>query len=176
MTYIDETAPVLSNYPESLVLMCGEALPEIPAVSATDNCSSDVEVSYTETGVASDPCAPVERTWCASDCSGNETCHTQLIFFEQPQAAPALNEPEMNTWQVALDRLAVQFTANDRGRWGVDAFDMNGRRVANLFVGDLNAGEARRIEVDAQALVSGIYIIQFTNGASTVTRRLSIVR
>ncbi len=176
VTYIDETAPVLSNYPESLVLVCGEALPEIPLVSATDNCSSDVEVSYTETGVASDPCAPVERTWCASDCSGNETCHTQLIFFEQPQAAPTLNEPEMNTWQVALDRLAVQFTANDGGRWGVDAFDMNGRRVANLFVGDLNAGEARRIEVDAQALVSGIYIIQFTNGVSMVSRRLSIVR
>jgi hypothetical protein len=87
-----------------------------------------------------------------------------------------LEQPEMRTWQASLDRLNVQFTAHESGRWGIDAFDMNGRRVSNLFVGDLKAGESRRIDIDASEFVSGIYFIQFSNGESTVTQRLPIVR
>jgi hypothetical protein len=176
ITYVDQTAPVLSQYPENIVLVCGDALPEVPEVTAVDNCSGDVEVIFTELGEAGSLCPIYERIWCAIDCSGNETCHTQVIFFEQPQSAPMLEQPEMKTWQASLDRLNVQFTAHEAGRWGVDAFDMNGRRVSNLFVGDLNAGESRRIDVDASEFVSGIYFIQFSNGESTVTQRLPIVR
>ena len=87
-----------------------------------------------------------------------------------------LNQPEMSTWQSSLDRLNVQLTAHETGRWGVDAFDMNGRRVGNLFVGELNAGESRTIDADLNQFVSGIYIIQFSNGESVVTQRLPIVR
>jgi len=176
ITYVDQTAPVLSQYPENIVLVCGDALPEVPEVTAVDNCSGDVEVIYTELGEAGSLCPIYERIWCAIDCSGNETCHTQVIFFEQPQSAPMLEQPQMKTWQASLDRLNVQFTAHEAGRWGVDAFDMNGRRVSNLFVGDLNAGESRRIDIDASEFVSGIYFIQFSNGESTVTQRLPIVR
>jgi hypothetical protein len=176
VTYIDETAPELSEYPEQVLLVCGNAIPEAPSITAIDNCSGDVEVAFTETASGSDPCAPIERTWCAVDCSGNETCHTQLIFFEQPAQAPMLNAPEMRTWQSALDRMSLLFTANESGRWGIDAFDVNGRHITNLFVGNLVAGEARRIEMNIDPFVSGIYFIRFTNGESTVTRRQPIVR
>ena len=176
ITYVDQTAPVLSSYPEDIVLVCGDALPEVPEVTAVDNCSGDVVVTYSELGEAGTLCPIYERIWCAIDCSGNETCHTQVIFFEQPQTAPMLEQPEMRTWQASLDRLNVQFTAHESGRWGIDAFDMNGRRVSNLFVGDLKAGESRRIDIDASEFVSGIYFIQFSNGESTVTQRLPIVR
>jgi large repetitive protein len=176
VTYVDQTAPVLSEYPEQLVVVCGNAIPDAPSITAVDNCTGDVQVAFTETASGSDPCAPIERTWCAVDCSGNETCHTQLIFFEQPAQAPMLNAPEMRTWQSALDRMAILFTANESGRWGIDAFDVNGRHITNLFVGDLVAGEARRIEMNIDSFVSGIYFIRFTNGESTVTRRQPIVR
>jgi hypothetical protein len=176
ITYIDETAPVLSSYPEDIVLVCGDALPEAPVITAEDNCSGAVDVIFTELGEAGTFCPIYERVWCAIDCSGNETCHTQIIFFEQPQAAPMVEQPEMRTWQASLDRLNVQFTAHESGRWGVDAFDMNGRRVSNLFVGELKAGESRRIDVEASEFVSGIYFIQFSNGETTVTQRLPIVR
>jgi hypothetical protein len=43
-------------------------------------------------------------------------------------------------------------------------------------VGELSAGESRRIDVDINQFVSGIYIIQFSNGESVVTQRLPIVR
>ena len=176
ITYVDETAPVLSSYPENIVLVCGDALPEAPEVTAVDNCSGDVDVIFTELGEAGTFCPIYERIWCAVDCNGNETCHTQIIFFEEPQGAPMLEQPEMQTWQSSLDRLNVQFTAHESGRWGIDAFDMNGRRVSNLFTGDLAAGEPRRIDVDANDFVSGIYFIQFSNGETTVTQRLPIVR
>jgi len=176
VTYIDQTPPVLSEYPEAIFLVCGQPLPEPPAITAEDNCAGIVDVVFTQLGETGEPCLPFERNWCAIDCSGNETCHTQLIFFEQPAATPMLNQPEMNTWQSSLDRLNVQFTAHETGRWGVDAFDLNGRRVSNLFAGDLSAGESRRIDVDLNQFVSGIYIIQFSNGESVVTQRLPIVR
>jgi hypothetical protein len=176
LTFIDQTPPVLSEYPEPIFLICGQPLPEPPVITAEDNCSGIVEVVYTELGEAGEPCLPFERNWCAIDCSGNETCHTQLIFFEQPAATPMLNQPEMSTWQSSQDRLNVQLTAHETGRWGVDAFDMNGRRVGNLFVGELNAGESRTIDADLNQFVSGIYIIQFSNGESVVTQRLPIVR
>jgi hypothetical protein len=176
ITYIDQTPPLLSSYPEDIVLVCGDALPEAPEVTAVDNCSGDVQVTFTELSEAGTFCPIYERIWCAIDCSGNETCHTQIIFFEEPQGAPMMEQPEMRTWQASLDRLNVQFTAHESGRWGVDAFDMNGRRVSNLFVGELKAGESRRIDVDASEFVSGIYFIQFSNGESTITQRLPIVR
>jgi hypothetical protein len=176
ITYIDQTAPVLSEYPESLYLTCGDPLPAVPEVTAEDNCSGPVEVTYAELGEAGTFCPIYERVWCAIDCSGNETCHTQVIYFEQPLVGGVPQQAQMNTWQSSTDRLSVQFTANEAGRWGIDAFDVNGRRMSNLFVGDLTAGETRRIDVNATEFVSGIYIIQFSNGSSTVTQRLPIVR
>jgi hypothetical protein len=176
ITYIDQTDPVLSEYPEPIYLTCGDPLPAAPSVTAEDNCSGAVEVTFTELGEAGTLCPIYERIWCAIDCSGNETCHTQVIYFDEPFAGLTPAQPQMSIWQSSSDRLNVQFTANESGRWGVDAFDLNGRRMSNLFVGDLTSGETRRMDVDAHEFVSGIYIIQFSNGTSTVTKRLPIVR
>jgi hypothetical protein len=176
ITYLDQTGPVLSEYPEPIYLTCGDPLPAAPAITAEDNCSGAVEVTFTELGEAGTLCPIYERIWCAIDCSGNETCHTQVIYFDEPFAGLTPEQPQMSIWQSSSDRLNVQFTANESGRWGVDAFDLNGRRMSNLFVGDLTSGETRRMDVDAHEFVSGIYIIQFSNGTSTVTKRLPIVR
>ncbi len=176
ITFLDQTAPVLSDYPESLVLDCGTIAPEAPVITATDNCAADIEVGFSETYNANDGCGSIERTWCAEDCSGNFTCHTQIITFQQPTQSVMISHAELRTWQEATNRIAIQLTANESGRWGVDAFDMNGRRVSSLFVGDLKAGEDRRLVVDADVFMSGVYVIQFSNGSNTVTSRLSIVR
>ncbi|MEZ4799967.1 MAG: T9SS type A sorting domain-containing protein [Flavobacteriales bacterium] len=44
----DETAPVLSETPENMVLACDEMLPEAPVVTAMDNCNGEVAVEFTE--------------------------------------------------------------------------------------------------------------------------------
>jgi hypothetical protein len=139
VTYIDETLPIFSQYPDDLILICGTTLPEAPVLTAVDDCSGEVEVTFTEIVNSTDPCAPVERSWCAIDCSGNEACFTQLIIFEQPQAAVIQNQPEVRAWQNAGDEMLVSFTANVAGRWGLDLYDLNGRKVVNVFAGEMKA-------------------------------------
>ncbi|MFM7727355.1 MAG: T9SS type A sorting domain-containing protein, partial [Flavobacteriales bacterium] len=176
ITFLDQTAPELSEYPESIVLDCGAAAPETPAITAVDNCGGDIEVQYSENIQVDGGCGTIERTWCAEDCTGNFTCHTQLISFQQASQMPQLSNAELRTWQEAMNRVAVQYTANESGRWGVDVYDLNGRLVTNLFAGEMNAGEMRSMVVDTDQFSSGMYIIQFGNGENKVTTRLPIVR
>ena len=176
VTFQDQTAPVLSEYPESIVLDCGAAVPDAPSVSATDNCSGDVEVLFSENLDIEGGCGTIQRTWCAEDCTGNLTCHTQTISFQQTSQMPPISTAELRTWQEAVNRIAIQYTANQSGRWGVDVYDLNGRLVTNLFAGEMNGGEMRSMVIDADQFMSGVYIIQFGNGENKVTNRLPIVR
>jgi hypothetical protein len=176
VTYIDETLPIFSEYPDDLILICGTDLPEAPFITAIDDCSGEVAVTFTEIVTSSDPCAMVERSWCAIDCSGNEACFTQLIIFEQPQASLIQDQPEVRAWQNAADEMLVSFTANTAGRWGLDLYDLNGRKVINVFAGEMKAGETRTIAMDIEQLIRGVYIMGFSNGEQKATQRLPIIR
>jgi hypothetical protein len=176
VTYIDETLPIFSQYPDDLILICGTTLPEAPVLTAVDDCSGEVEVTFTEIVNSSDPCATVERSWCAIDCSGNEACFTQLVIFEQPQAAVIQDQPEVRAWQNAADEMLVSFTANTAGRWGLDLYDLNGRKVVNVFAGELKAGETRTIPMDIEHLIRGVYVMGFSNGDQNATQKLPIIR
>jgi len=61
ITIDDVTAPELSEYPSDVVIDCGTELPEAPVVTATDNCTELVEVSYTSTCLSGD-CPEVGAT------------------------------------------------------------------------------------------------------------------
>jgi hypothetical protein len=176
VTYIDETLPVFSEYPDDLILICGTSLPPAPVITAVDDCSGEVEVTFTEFVSPTDPCATVQRSWCAIDCSGNEACFTQLIIFEQPQTAATQNQPEVRAWQSNSDEMLVSFTANAAGRWGLDLYDLNGRKVVNVFAGEMKAGETRTMPMDIEHLIRGVYIMGFSNGEQKATQRLPIVR
>jgi hypothetical protein len=176
VTYIDETLPIFSQYPDDLILICGTTLPEAPVLTAIDDCSGEVEVTFTEIVNTTDPCALVERSWCAMDCSGNEACFTQLIIFEQPQTAVMQDQPEVRAWQNAADEMLVSFTANAAGRWGLDLYDLNGRKVVNVFAGEMKAGETRTIPMDIEQLIRGVYIMGFSNGEQKATQKLPIIR
>jgi hypothetical protein len=176
VTYIDETLPVLSDYPNDLILTCGSVVPEPASITAYDDCTGDVPVVFTQNSDPSNPCSTIERTWCATDCSGNETCFTQLIFFEQAPGAAMIEQPMLRAYQQSLDHAMVTFTANSAGRWGVDIYDLNGRKVTNVFVGEMKTGESRTIQYDLSAMISGVYIFQFSNGDDKAIQRLPIIR
>jgi hypothetical protein len=55
ITVLDETAPVLSSTPASLVIACDQAIPAAEVVTAMDNCNGEVEVMYTETYIGEQP-------------------------------------------------------------------------------------------------------------------------
>jgi len=48
ITVVDETAPVFSETPASLVLACADEVPAIPVIVAIDACEGEVDVTFTE--------------------------------------------------------------------------------------------------------------------------------
>jgi NADPH-dependent 7-cyano-7-deazaguanine reductase QueF-like protein len=97
-TKIDNTAPVLSSYPEGMHLSCTSVIFPL-TITASDNCDGTVNVILNETNTkGGDPTQSsyfnytVTRTWSASDACGNTVAHTQIITIED-KTPPQLNCP-----------------------------------------------------------------------------------
>ncbi len=77
ITITDHTAPSLSSEPEDVIVSC-DAIPEIPTITATDNCSGSAEVTFSSISTqGTDPALctyysyEIKRTWNATDVCGN---------------------------------------------------------------------------------------------------------
>lgn len=84
VTVVDQEAPVLMGVPADITVMC----PDIPGpatVTATDNCTPNVFVTFEEE-IIGGPCpAPSQiiRTWTADDGCGNVVSAQQIINVEE---------------------------------------------------------------------------------------------
>ncbi|AVR46132.1 hypothetical protein C7S20_13175 [Christiangramia fulva] len=91
---VDTQAPAFNEaIPANMTMEC-ENLPEPPTITATDNCDSNAEVTYSETSTKeneTDKEYVVTRTWTATDCAGNETTASQEITIANT-GAPSFNE------------------------------------------------------------------------------------
>ncbi|MFK7934052.1 MAG: PKD domain-containing protein, partial [Saprospiraceae bacterium] len=93
----DNTAPILQNVPTNVSAECTD-LPAIPNVTATDNCTVNVNVLFSEDIPNDADCASgyvITRTWTAIDDCGNQTVATQEIKVQDNTA------PEF--WDVPTD-------------------------------------------------------------------------
>jgi len=83
LNFSDDEAPILMNVPLDVTINCGEAIPNPPTVTVSDNCENDlVPVLMSESGP--DYCDDgilLTRTWSATDACGNSTSEVQLIFL-----------------------------------------------------------------------------------------------
>ena len=78
MNVIDTTDPVLVGVPADATLEC-DAIPTAPTVvTATDNCTNSLTVSYTETIGTGCPYV-ITRSWDVTDRSGERTTGKQRI-------------------------------------------------------------------------------------------------
>lgn len=85
VTFVDETAPVLQNVPANTYLSCDQLTdPEI--VWATDNCDTEVELSFDETVSTADCGILVVRIWTATDACGNTSSAEQMIELTDESA------------------------------------------------------------------------------------------
>ncbi|MCF6279221.1 MAG: gliding motility-associated C-terminal domain-containing protein, partial [Flavobacteriaceae bacterium] len=81
ITVEDTTAPVLSDLPDTeITVVCG-TIPDVPTITATDNCDDDVQLDYqeTETTPDSDGNYVITRTWTYTDACGNESIFVQTV-------------------------------------------------------------------------------------------------
>ena len=115
VTVEDNKAPELAGVPADASASCGEALPPIEsvAVTATDNCDQQVEVTFEETREAdAGACAGGEvivRTWTATDACGNTTEGVQRISLTDDAAPVITGVPNDET--VSCDNICLLYTS-----------------------------------------------------------------
>ena len=90
----DAAAPLLLGVPSDISIECGQPFPAVPTVTALDDCSSNVEVSFAESAAPNNTdCTtsyPIVRTWTATDECGNVSTETQNITVGGDNSIPTL--------------------------------------------------------------------------------------
>jgi len=112
----DTTDPILGEIPADITLGCNDNLPNAGAVSATDNCDSNVEVSIEDVETVDPNCAlgrTIVRTYTATDNCGNIATAVQTITITDETAPVLANLPVDAT--VECDEIpdAANVTATD---------------------------------------------------------------
>jgi hypothetical protein len=93
ITLQDNTAPSFTNLPADVSISCDDVIPDVPTVTATDNCDDSPDITFVQTTLPG-ACAEsytIVRTWTATDACGNETEASQSIDVED-NVAPVLSE------------------------------------------------------------------------------------
>jgi hypothetical protein len=85
ITVSDNVAPVLIGVPQNVTLSCG-LVPSAPIVTATDNCTALVTVSFNESQSGAGCNLHIVRTWTAIDDCGNASSASQVIFISDAVA------------------------------------------------------------------------------------------
>ena len=83
ITVQDTTDPVLIGVPADVTAEC-DAIPAPAQPTASDNCDTDVSISFTE-NITAGSCTDnytITRTWTATDNCGNETSQTQTLTIQ----------------------------------------------------------------------------------------------
>jgi len=98
ITIKDSTAPVFSRYPASDTVECDcDTFPQVAKVVAIDNCDGRTEIGFTEDKVAGvcEDTYTITRRWSASDTSGNDEEHVQVIMV-QDTTAPQFHQANLD--------------------------------------------------------------------------------
>lgn len=79
ITLTDTQDPVLVGVPNDMVISCNQ-IPEVPTVTATDDCADDLEVTFAQNiyGLTCDE-QQINRIWTVTDNCGNTTTAQQTI-------------------------------------------------------------------------------------------------
>ncbi|MDG1160043.1 MAG: T9SS type A sorting domain-containing protein, partial [Flavobacteriales bacterium] len=141
-------------------------------------------------------CCPqyyIERTWSATDCSGNNTSFTQTISFAEGVVVPAIVNPigageandlvSKNDTGAALltlspnpvlanAKITFEVPANTDAK--VEILNLNGQKVAELFNQGAEAGQTYVIDFKAGDLPVGVYLYRLTTGTEIITNRMII--
>ncbi len=109
---VDQEAPVLEGVPADITMSCGEA-PAPANVIATEDCSTVLDVIYTEDIQSASCPISIIRTWTAIDGCGNETSASQTITISDTEAPVLSGVPADVSGECADIPVAPVVTATD---------------------------------------------------------------
>ncbi len=168
----DNTAPVLVGTPEDLIISCSDNLPPVPAVSAEDVCGGNLPVDFQEEFIGVSLCPSVERTWCAVDCAGNQTCYVQVITLVENgdnfTFAPFKVVPETET------EFNITWKAPEAVEVIIEVYNMSGQMVHAVYRGDTIGGAAYNFDLPTSSLATGMYIVQARTIDSVYTEKIMV--
>jgi streptogramin lyase len=138
-------------------------------------------------------CCPdyeIVRQWTAVDCSGNTSTCTQHISFSASAASNDDNDGQstINTEAVSNERTSTiavapnpansnalfTFKAAYAAKTSIEVFDLTGKKVADVFMGTVEAGASYNVSFNVSDLATGVYTYRLTNGSDVKIDRLII--
>lgn len=169
---VDNVDPVIENVPADVTIYCESEIPAVAAdVFATDNCTAEVEIFYTETQTSEFCPYDIIRTWTAVDYCGNETVATQVIHVtvevEQQIVVTAYPNP-------ARDNFTFEFSSPADVEVVGGVYDVTGREVISLMRGNADGGRLYKFTVDARNLNTGTYTIRMIVDGEVYHQRMMI--
>jgi hypothetical protein len=136
-------------------------------------------------------CCPdytIVRQWTATDCSGNTTSCSQTISFGDNTDAPGMiAQPAKLENADAIPSVAVApnpatnntmftFTPTQKAVTTLEVFDLAGAKVADVFVGTVEAGIEYKVDYNVSNMATGVYMYRLTNGENREIGRLIVNR
>ena len=109
---IDNVAPVINVNTSSLVLDCGQPIPDTPA-SVSDNCDANPVLNFRETRLGDDCDFKIIREWSAKDKCGNETIKVKTITVHDKTAPLISGVPADYTVNCTDPRTPADLTVTD---------------------------------------------------------------
>lgn len=136
-------------------------------------------------------CCPryeIHRQWIATDCAGNSSTCSQVISWSHNAASGNAGSNVANNYAVETGRTAsitaqpnpannntlFTFRAANAAKTSVEIYDMTGKKVADVFVGTVEAGAEYRVDFNVSNLATGVYTYRLTNGSEVKIERLII--
>jgi hypothetical protein len=172
---VDNTPPTLLNIPNEMAVQCGQPIPS-PAgnVTAVDNCTTDVTLSFHETQSGAVCPYTITRTWVATDGCGNESSASQTIHVINPvPAAPYMRVyPNPSTTGALRIRFSVPYDTKVLG----SVYDASGREVVTLLNGLAIGAYVYEWTQELQALAPGSYVFRMTVNGETYNKQFNVVR
>ena len=137
-------------------------------------------------------CCPdytIERQWTAIDCSGNAVTCTQTISFDGSAstgngdnttiASEGLESSKLTSEMAvspnpANNNAVFTFKAAYAAKTSLEVLDMTGKKVADLFMGTVEAGASYNVNFNVSDLATGVYTYRLINGTDVKIDRLII--
>jgi len=139
-------------------------------------------------------CCPdytIVRQWTAMDCSGNTSTCSQTISFNADVDSNDGNDGQstIDTEAISNERLSstiavapnpannntvFTFKSAYAAKTSLEVFDMTGKKVADVFMGTVEAGASYNVNFNVSDLATGVYTYRLTNGSDVKIDRLII--
>ncbi|MFM2201728.1 MAG: hypothetical protein RL040_928, partial [Bacteroidota bacterium] len=76
----------------------------------------------------------------------------------------------------ATNRTMFTFEAASSAKTTIEIFDVTGKKVADVFMGTVEAGATYNVNFNVNDLTTGIYTYRLTNGSEVKIDRLMITK